>query len=129
MYFLNLCISLIPKIPNLLKKSKLSFSFLRLAISYPKEWKPFFGIFLKKVHIYNPWKVRIDYKLSIHIGRSSNQIDSWLTVDLTNKKLEKNICGRSGNQIDSWLTVGWKNKGKKPWSWVACKHDQVSSLV
>ena len=36
---------------------------------------------------------------------SSNQIDSWLTVDLTNKKLEKNICGRSGNQIDSWLTI------------------------
>ena len=25
------------------------------------------------------------------IIRSSNQIDSWLTVDLTNKKLEKNI--------------------------------------
>ena len=39
---------------KLVEKSKLSFSFLRLAISYPKEWKPFFGIFLKKVHIYNP---------------------------------------------------------------------------
>jgi hypothetical protein len=30
----------------------------------------------------------------------------------TNKKLEKNICGRSGNQIDSWLTVDLKNKEK-----------------
>ena len=44
---------------------------------------------------------------------SSNQIDSWLTVDLTNKKLEKKICGRSGNQIDSWLTVDLKSKQEK----------------
>ena len=30
--------------------------------------------------------VRIDYKLSIYKGRSSDQIDSWLTVDLKNKE-------------------------------------------
>ena len=44
---------------------------------------------------------------------SLNQIDSWITVNLTNKKLEKNICGRSGNQIDSWLTVDLKSKQEK----------------
>ena len=69
--------------------------------------------FLKNMKKHNKFDSQTTTKYFKVIIRSSNQIDSWLTVDLTNKKLEKKICGRSGNQIDSWLTVDLKSKQEK----------------